>query len=249
MQTQNLGTSSLQLTKIGLGTWAIGGGNWQYAWGPQDEAKSIETILCAIDLGINWIDTAPVYGLGTAEKVVAKAIKQCSKPPIIATKCGLVWDEKGKISGCLTKQSVRKEIEDSLRRLDLDIIDLYQIHWPIPQKDIEQAWEEIAKLQQEQKIKYAGVSNFNIEQMERISKIMKPVSFQSPYSILERSIETKVLDYCDKNNIGVISYSPMQKGLLTGKITKERIENMPLDDHRRNDKHFKEPVLSKQHDG
>ena len=244
MKTKKLSFTELNLSVIGLGTWAIGGGGWAYGWGPQDDKESIATIICAIKNGINWIDTAPVYGLRHAEEIVGKAIKGLRDEVIIATKCGLAWNSKGNISGRLKKENIRQEIEASLKRLNIDTVDLYQIHWPNPDEDIEEAWGAIADLIKEGKIRYAGVSNFSVEQLKRIQPIHSVASLQPPYSMLERGIEEKLLDYCSANNIGVIVYSPMQKGLLTGKFTRERLRNLPKDDHRRKDPHFQEPALS-----
>ncbi|MBC7190425.1 aldo/keto reductase [Candidatus Aerophobetes bacterium] len=244
MRTKKLGWTDLNLTVIGLGTWAIGGGGWKFAWGPQDDKKSIATIKRALELGINWIDTAPVYGLGHSEEIVGKAIKGVEPKPIIATKCSRVWDREGNITSCLKRESIRREVEASLKRLGVEVIDLYQIHWPVPDEDIEEAWETIAQLKEEGKIRYAGVSNFNVTQLERIQKIHPVASLQPPYSMLERGIEDEILPYCKKNNIGVIVYSPMQKGLLTGKVTKKWVEELPEDDHRRRDPRFQEPQLS-----
>ena len=243
MQTNKLGWTDLDLTPIGLGTWAIGGGGWQHSWGPQDDKDSIDTIKRAVDLGINWIDTAPVYGLGHCEEVVGKGIKGLRDKLVIATKCGLTWNKKRKISGKLKKESIRSEIEASLKRLDIDTIDLYQIHWPMPDKEIEEAWTVIGGLIKEGKIRYAGVSNFNIEQLKRIEPIHPTASLQPPYSMLERGIERKELHYCSEKNIGVIAYSPMQEGLLTGKFTVDHVQNLPKDDHRRYGKHFQNPEL------
>ncbi|TET77088.1 MAG: aldo/keto reductase [Candidatus Cloacimonadota bacterium] len=244
MQTNKLGWTDLELTTIGLGTWAMGGGGWSFAWGPQDDEESISTIHRAIELGINWIDTAPVYGLNHAEEVVGKALKGLKEKPIIATKCGRVWDEDGNISGCLKKDSIHSEVEESLGRLGIDVIDLYQIHWPIPDEDIEEAWGAIADLIREGKVRYGGVSNFSVEQLKRIHPIHPVASIQPSYSILVRDIEHELLSFCEENNIGVIAYSPMQKGLLTGTFTSERMQNLPEDDHRRRDPMFQEPELS-----
>jgi len=244
MQTKRLGTTDLELTRIGLGTWAIGG-DWQYGWGPQDDKKSVATIVRALELGINWIDTAPVYGLGNAEEVVGKAVKTFGARPIIATKCGLIWNTKGKVKPKLTRESVRSEVEASLRRLQVDMIDLYQIHWPNPETQIEEAWETIAGFVEEGKIRYAGVSNFNIKQMERVNKIFPAASLQPPYSMLKRENEAEVFSYCERNKLGVIGYSPLQKGILTDKFTRHFVENLPVSDHRcTSDPDFKEPCLS-----
>jgi len=244
MQTKKLGYSDLDITNIGLGTWAIGGGGWKFAWGPQDDKESIAAIHKAIDIGINWIDTAALYGLGHSEIVVGKAIKDMKKNPIIATKCCRCWDEKRKIFNSLKKESIRSEVEASLKRLRVDVIDLYQIHWPIPDEDIEEGWDTIANLIKEGKIRYGGVSNFSVEQLKRIQPIHPIASLQPPYSMLDRGVEEGLLDYCKKNNIGVICYSPMHRGLLTGKFSKERVSNLPNDDHRRKNMQFQEPQLS-----
>jgi aryl-alcohol dehydrogenase-like predicted oxidoreductase len=243
MQTRKLGWTGINLSTIGLGSWAIGGGGWKYSWGPQDDRESISTVRRTLELGINWLDTAPVYGLGHSEEVVGKAIKNLTNKPIIATKCGQISDKKGNIYSCLKKESIRAEVEASLKRLKIEVIDLYQIHWPLPDEDIEEAWSTMADLIKEGKIRYAGVSNFSVEQLKRIQPI-HPVAFlQPPYSMLKRSIEENLFDYCSTNNIGVIVYSSMQKGLLAGKFTKERIQNLPEDDHRRRDQRFQEPEL------
>ena len=244
MQTRKLGWTGLNLSTIGFGTWAIGGGGWKYGWGPQDDRDSIATILRAYEMGVNWIDTARVYGIGHSEEVVGKAIKGLHKKPIIATKCGRVWDKDGNIFGSLKKERIRFEVEASLKRLKIDVIELYQIHWPDPEEDIEEAWGAIADLVKEGKIRYGGVSNFSIEQLKRIQPIHPIASFQPPYSMLVRGVEDGLLDYCAANEIGVIVYSPMQKGLLTGRFSRERVQNLPEDDHRRKDAHFQEPELS-----
>jgi len=244
MKSKKLGYSDLNLTTVGLGTWAIGGGNWKFGWGPQDDQESIAGIRQALDLGINWIDTAAIYGLGHSEEIVGKAIKGIKEKPIIATKCSRVWDDRGNVKGCLTKESIRGEVEASLRRLQIEVIDLYQIHWPDPNQDIEEGWSIIADLVKEGKIRYGGVSNFSVRQLKRIQSIHPVASLQPPYSMLERGIEEEILDYCATNDIGVIAYSPMQKGLLTGKFTRERVRNLPKNDHRQGDAHFQEPELS-----
>jgi len=244
MKTRKLGWTDLNLSTIGLGTWAMGGGGWKFSWGPQDDSESISAIQHAVELGINWIDTAPVYGLGHSEEIVGKAIKGLRDKPIIATKCERVWDKDGNIFGRLKKESIHSEVEESLKRLKIGVIDLYQIHWPEPDEDIEEAWTALGDLIKEGKIRYAGMSNFNLEQLKRIQPIHPVASFQPPYSMLERGIEKELLEYCSENNIGVIVYSPMQKGLLTGKFTRERVQNLPEDDHRRRDPRFQEPELS-----
>ena len=244
MKIRKLGWTDLNLSTIGLGTWAIGGGKWKFSWGPQDDRESISAIQRALELGINWIDTAAVYGLGHSEEIVARAIRGLKDKPIIATKCERVWDKNGNIFGRLKKKSIRAEVEASLKRLKIEVIDLYQIHWPEPDEDIEEAWDTMAGLIKEGKIRYAGVSNFNLRQLKRAQAIHPVASFQPPYSMLERNIEKELLKYCSVNNIGVVTYSPMQKGLLTGKFTRERVQNLPEDDHRRRDPRFQEPELS-----
>jgi aryl-alcohol dehydrogenase-like predicted oxidoreductase len=239
-----LGNSDLHLTPIGIGAWAIGGGGWAFGWGPQDDNESIEAIQAALDAGVNWIDTAAVYGLGHSEEVVARALDGRPNRPYVFTKCERVWDENGKISGVLKAASVRRECEGSLRRLKVDVIDLYQIHWPQPDEDIEEAWVTLAKLKEEGKVRWIGVSNFNVPQLERIQKIAPITSLQPPYSMLARGIELETLPFTAAHNIGVIAYSPMKSGLLTGAMTKERVANFAPDDHRRNRPEFQEPALS-----
>jgi len=246
MQTRKLGYTDLYLTTVGLGTWAIGGGGWAYGWGPQDDTDSIRAIQRALDLGINWIDTAAVYGLGHSEEIVGKAIRGRRDQVIIATKCGLVWDEGSTTPyGRLKAWSVRQEVEASLRRLGVDVIDLYQIHWPNPDEDIEEAWATIADLVREGKIRYAGVSNFSVEQMKRIQPIHPIASLQPPYNMLRRDIEAEILPFCAANNIGVIVYSPMASGVLTEKFSRQWVASLPDDDWRKKySGHLQEPELS-----
>jgi aryl-alcohol dehydrogenase-like predicted oxidoreductase len=243
MRTRQLGNTDLELTRVGLGCWAFGG-PWLFGWGPQDDNDSIRTILTAIDEGINWFDTAPIYGHGRSEIVVGKALKQATNKPIIATKCGLCWSDENERIPRLKAGSIQKECEDSLIRLDIDVIDLYQIHRNHPDEDIEEAWEQLAKLKEQGKARYIGVSNFTVEQLKRIQKIAPVSSLQPPYSMLNRGIEQELLPFCTENNIGVIVYSPMQRGLLTGKITPQRVSNLPDGDHRKNNPYFTEPNLS-----
>lgn len=246
MRTKRLGNTDLELTVLGLGTWAIGGGGWDYAWGAQKDQDSIEAILEALECGVNWIDTAAAYGLGHSEEIVGKALKQWGKPVIIATKCGLLGDPDGHVRGYLKRESILKEAEASLKRLQVDRIDLYQIHWPNPAPDIEEAFETLIDLQKQGKIRYAGVSNFSSKQMEKISAKGPIASLQPPYSLLNRYAEKDLFPYCEKNSIGIVCYSPMQNGLLSGKMTRQRVEDMPADDWRKtkNDL-FQEPQLSK----
>ncbi|MEH2386784.1 MAG: aldo/keto reductase [Nostoc sp.] len=245
MQTKQLGNSELHITPIGFGAWAIGGSGWAFGWGTQDDQESIAAINSALDLGVNWIDTAAIYGLGHSEEVVAKALKDRSNRPYIFTKCSLIWDEKRKTGNSLKADSLREEVEASLRRLDIETIDLYQIHWPNPDSDIEEGWTTLAKLKDEGKVRYIGVSNFNVEQLKRAQKIAPVTSLQPPYSLVKPDVEKEILPFCQENNIGVIVYSPMQSGLLTGKMTPERVANLPDDDWRKNSSEFQEPRLSR----
>lgn len=245
MHKRQLGNTAIHITPLGLGAWAIGGGGWSFGWGPQDDEESIKTINRGLDLGINWIDTAAVYGLGHSEEIVGKAIKDRAEKPYIFTKCSLVWDDRREISNSLKANSIRREVEASLKRLDVDVIDLYQIHWPLPEADIEEGWETMARLKKEGKVRAIGVSNFNIEQMQRIQRIAPIDSLQPPYSLVHPEAEKEILPYCEHYNIGVIVYSPMASGLLTGRMTKERVERMPDDDWRKRDSEFQEPRLSR----
>ena len=252
MSTQNLptkplGTSDLNLTSIGFGAWAIGGGNWEFGWGSQEDQESIDAIHASLDAGINWIDTAAVYGLGHSEEVVARALKQTGHKPYVFTKCGMVWGQKGEGDRKITRslQQIQRECEASLRRLQLDVIDLYQVHWPDPDAEIEEGWTAMAELHRQGKVRHIGVSNFSVAQMERALKIAPITSLQPPYSMINRSAEPEILPFCLANGIGVINYSPMQSGLLTGTMTAERVAAMPEDDFRRKAKNFQEPQLSR----
>lgn len=245
MEKRKLGYTDLELTTIGLGTWAMGGDGWAFAWGKQDDNASIAAIHQALDSGINWIDTAAVYGLGHSEEIVGKAIAGRRDNVIVATKCARVWDEQtGVIGKCLKAESVRREIEGSLRRLEIDVIDLYQVHWPEPDKDVEEGWTAIAELVSEGKIRYAGVSNFSLSQLQRAQAIHPVASLQPPYSMLRREPESEILAYCAANDIGVVAYSPMQAGLLTGKFTRERAASLGENDWRSRAPWFQEPQLS-----
>jgi aryl-alcohol dehydrogenase-like predicted oxidoreductase len=240
MQTKQLGYTDLQLTTVGLGAWAMGG-PWLFGWGPQDDDQSIATIHRAMDEGINWIDTAPIYGHGRSETVVGKILRQLKQKPLIATKCGLCWDENNERITRLKAESVRSECHDSLKRLGINTIDLYQIHFYEPDEDIEEAWTEMTKLVEEGKVRYIGVSNFSVEQIKRVQKIHPVASLQPPYSMLHREVEDELLGFCRKNSIGVIVYSPMQRGLLAGKFTPERLANLPEGDHRKTNPDFQQP--------
>jgi aryl-alcohol dehydrogenase-like predicted oxidoreductase len=247
MQTVKFGKTGMAITPIGFGAWAIGGGGWAAAWGPQDDDEAVGAIRRAVELGVNWVDTAAVYGLGHSEELVAQALKSVpeSERPYVFTKCSLVWDGGGDISNVLEKNSVKRECEESLRRLQTDVIDLYQIHWPRPDEYIEEGWEAMAELKDEGKVRHIGVSNFDVSQMERIGEIAPVETLQPPYNMLNRGVEEEILPYCGENDIGVIVYSPMRSGLLTGKMTPERVANLPSDDWRRNAQDFQEPRLSR----
>ena len=245
MEERQLGNSDLHITPLGVGAWAMGGGGWQFAWGPQDDMASIAAIRAALNAGINWIDTAAVYGLGHSEEVVAQAIDGVSPKPYIFTKCGRNWNDRREIYGSLRRDAIRKECEDSLRRLDVDVIDLYQIHWPDPEEQVEEGWETLVQLKKEGKVRWIGVSNFNVEQLKRIQKAGAITSLQPPYSILSPEIEGEILPFIAQNKIGSIVYSPMKSGLLSGKMTRERIAAMPPDDFRPRTPNFKEPKLTR----
>ncbi len=237
MRTRRLGQSDLELTTIGMGTWAIGG-PWEFGWGPQDDEDSVAAIRTAIESGVNWIDTAPAYGCGHAEEVVGRVLKELPDRPIIATKCGLLWNEKREKVTCLKKDSILAECDASLRRLGLDVIDLYQMHWPEPDEQFEEGWETMVRLKEQGKVRYIGVSNCNVSHIKRAEAIAPPVSLQPPYSMIRRDAEVALLGYCRKNNMGVVAYSPMQKGLLTGKYTAEKVAALAPDDHRHGDPNF-----------
>ncbi len=248
MQTKQLGNSDLDITPVGYGAWAIGGSGWQFAWGAQDDNDSIGAIHRALELGVNWIDTAAVYGKGHSEEVLGRALNtwQGSKPYVF-TKCVLRWDEQGNVTKVFRAASIRQEAEDSLRRLGRDVIDLYQIHWP-PDPDspeLEEAWSTLAELKREGKVRWIGVSNFNVKQMRRAKAIAPITSLQPPYSLINRGVEEDLLPYCLREGIGVIVYSPMASGLLTGAMTHERASRLPNDDWRSRDPEFNEPRLSR----
>jgi len=245
MQTRHLGNSDLTITPIGIGAWAMGGGDWAFSWGRQQDDDSIAAIHAALDAGVNWIDTAAVYGLGHSEEVVGKAIAGRAQRPYVFTKCSLVWNDQGEIGHSLRAASVRRELEASLRRLRVDAIDLYQIHWPDPEPDIEEGWQTLAQIQKEGKVRYIGVSDFNVAQMKRVARIAPIASLQPNYNIVTRDIEKDVLPFCREQHIGVIVYSPMKSGLLTGKMTRERIASLPSDDFRPRTPSFQEPLLSR----
>ena len=244
MSRKRLGNSDLSITPVGFGAWAIGGSGWEFGWGEQDDKQSVAAIHRALELGVNWIDTAAVYGMGHSEEVVALALKTWPGPrPYVFTKCGLRWDEQGYVHRSLQADSIRRECEDSLRRLNVDAIDLYQIHWPT--EDLEEGWSTMAQLQKEGKVRWTGVSNFNVEEMHRAQAIAPITSLQPQYSLVRRELEPETLPFCRSNGIGVIVYSPMASGLLTGAMTRERAASLPASDWRSRDIEFHEPRLSK----
>jgi aryl-alcohol dehydrogenase-like predicted oxidoreductase len=244
MPTTQLGKTDLFITPVGFGAWAIGGDGWEFGWGAQDDKQSIAAIHRALSLGVNWIDTAAVYGMGHSEEVVAFALKTWpGDRPYVFTKCGLRWDEQGYVHRSLKADSIRRECEESLRRLKIDAIDLYQIHWPT--EDLEEGWSAMAQLQKEGKVRWIGVSNFDVDQLERARAIAPITSLQPPYSLIRREVEEDILPYCSAKDIGVIVYSPMASGLLTGAMTRQRAANLPSSDWRSRDIEFTEPKLSK----
>jgi aryl-alcohol dehydrogenase-like predicted oxidoreductase len=247
MQTRRLGNSDLDITPIGFGAWAIGGSGYAFAWGPQDDAQSIASIHRALDLGINWIDTAAVYGLGHSEEVVERALAGYSgRRPYVFTKCGLVWDDQQNVRTVIRGESIRRECEASLRRLKVEAIDLYQVHWPTDDPaDIDSGWQAMADLQQEGKVRWIGVSNFDVAQLQRAQAIAPVTSLQPPYSMIRRDVEREILPFCAREGIGTIVYSPMQSGLLSGGFTRERAAALPPDDWRRRNAEFQEPKLSR----
>jgi aryl-alcohol dehydrogenase-like predicted oxidoreductase len=246
MEKRRLGSSDLDITVLGYGAWAIGGGDWEFGWGAQDDTDSIKSIHEALDLGVNWIDTAAIYGLGRSEEVVAQALHSWKGArPYVFTKCSLTWDDKREIGHSLKSDSIKREIDASLKRLHVDTIDLYQVHWPNPDDEIEEGWAELALQVKAGKLRNIGVSNFNVSQMKRAQAIAPIASLQPPYHMLNRGIEAEILPYCAAQNIGVIVYSPMASGLLTGAMTRERIAAFPNDDWRRDSDNFKEPKLTK----
>jgi aryl-alcohol dehydrogenase-like predicted oxidoreductase len=254
VRTRRLGRSNLEITVIGFGAWAIGGGDWIFGWGPQEDADSLKAIRRGLDLGINWIDTAAVYGLGHSEEIVGRALKDLPRDrrPYVFTKCSLVWNETRDVVHSLNPESIRSEVEGSLTRLGVDTIDLYQIHWPRwgnsppghnPGR-LEDAWQALADLQRAGKVRYIGASNFTVADLEAVEAIAPVTSVQPPYSALRRDIEAEVLPWCLAHNVGVIVYSPMQSGLLTGTMTRERLAKLPENDWRKRAKYFQEPYFS-----
>ena len=244
MRTRQLGFTDLHLSVLGLGSFALGGPHWKASWGPQSDEDSVDAIVRAVELGVNWIDTAPVYGYGHSEDVVGSALKRCRSKPLVATKCGRLWEANGTIYGRLLKASIYQEAEASLRRLGVEVIDLYQMHWPQPEAEVEEGWGAMADLVKVGKVRYLGASNFNAAQLARVQKIHPVASLQPPYSLLRRDIEADLLPFCARERIGVVVYSPLQKGLLTGAFSVARRDSLPPEDHRRHDPMFAEPQFS-----
>lgn len=246
LRTTELGETGLEITRVGLGAWAIGGGGWQFGWGPQEDDESLAAIERALELGVNWIDTAPVYGFGRSEKVVGRALAGLSQRPFVFTKCSrLEAPTERRVQACLKRDSIMREVHESLERLGIDAIDLYQIHWPDPEPDIEEGFAALAELKGQGIVRHIGVSNFNVEQLERIAQIAPVETLQPPYSLINRDIESEILPYAEEHGVGVIAYSPMASGLLTGKMTRERIADLPEDDFRKRDARFRDPQLER----
>jgi aryl-alcohol dehydrogenase-like predicted oxidoreductase len=245
LKTSPLGTTGLEITRVGFGAWAIGGGGWEFGWGPQQDEESIAAIHRAVELGVNWIDTAAAYGFGRSERIVGRALEGLSERPYVFTKSSLLDDGTGHVRHSLERDSILREAEASLQRLGVDAIDLYQIHWPVPDEDIEEGWAAMASLKEQGLVRHIGVSNFDARQLRRIQSIAPVESLQPPYSLIDRGIEDEILPFAQREGIGVIVYSPMGSGLLTGAITAERIAGMPADDWRKNDERFTEPQLSR----
>ena len=244
LKTTELGSTGLEITRVGYGAWAIGGGGWEFGWGPQVDEASIETIHRALELGVNWIDTAAAYGFGHSEEVVGRALEGLGERPYVFTKASLVPGPGGRVLHNLKRDSILREADASLQRLGVDAIDLYQIHWPIPEVDVEEGWSAFAELKEQGLVRHIGVSNFDVEQMRRIQKIAPVETLQPPYSLIAREIEDEILPFTQREGIGVIAYSPMGSGLLTGAMTRERIEHLPEDDWRKHSEQFLEPRLS-----
>lgn len=244
LTTSQLGTTGMEITRVGFGAWAIGGGGWEFGWGPQQDDESVAAIQRAIELGINWIDTAAAYGFGRSEQVVGRAIAGLDERPYVFTKASLLDDGTGHVRHSLKRDSVLREAETSLKRLGVDAIDLYQIHWPDPEQDIEEGWSALAELKEQGFVRHIGVSNFDAGQLRRIQSIAPVETLQPPYSLVDRGAEGEILPYAERSGIGVIVYSPMGSGLLTGAMTRERVEQLPADDWRARDPRFAEPQLS-----
>ena len=244
IRTTELGQTGMAITRIGFGAWAIGGGGWEFGWGPQEDDESVAAIARGLEYGINWIDTAAAYGFGHSEEIVGRAIAAVGKCPYIFTKASLLNDGTGKVLHSLKRDSIMREADDSLRRLGVDAIDLYQIHWPDPDVDIREGWAALAELKEQGLVRHIGVSNFDVEQLERIADIAPVETLQPPYSLIERNVERQILPFAEREGIGVIAYSPMGSGLLTGKMTRWRIAKLADNDWRKSNPSFQEPELS-----
>ncbi|HEY2693874.1 MAG TPA: aldo/keto reductase [Pseudonocardiaceae bacterium] len=245
LRTNPLGETGMEITRVGFGAWAIGGGGWEFGWGPQEDDESITAIHRALELGINWIDTAAAYGFGRSERTVGRALEGVTARPYVFTKCSLLDDGTGRVRHSLKRDSILREAQASLDRLGIDAIDLYQIHWPNPESDIEEGWAALAELKEQGIVRHIGVSNFDTDQLHRISSIAPVETLQPQYSLIDRDAEADVLPFAEKQNMGVIVYSPMGSGLLTGGITRERLAAMADDDWRKSDARFTEPQLSR----
>jgi len=245
MKKRKLGNSDIEITPIGFGAWAVGG-SWKFGWGSQDDKDSIAAIHRALELGVNWIDTAAAYGLGHSEEVVAQALAEWrGERPYVFTKGGIVDKGGGEVDFTVKGESIRREVEASLKRLKVDVIDLYQMHWPADDAaETQEGWETMAALKKEGKVRWIGVSNFSVEELEAAAKIAPVTSLQPPYSLIKRDAEKELLPYSGKYDIGVIVYSPMGSGLLTGAMTRERIDKLSADDWRRKNAEFQEPKLT-----
>jgi aryl-alcohol dehydrogenase-like predicted oxidoreductase len=248
MKTTELGQTGLEITRVGFGAWAIGGGNWEFGWGPQDDDESIAAIHHALAQGINWIDTAAAYGFGRSEQIVGRALDGLAERPYVFTKCSLLEGPDRTVTHSLKRDSILREAEDSLTRLGVDAIDVYQIHWPIPVQDIAEGWAALAELRDQGLVRHIGVSNFDVEQLRRIQQIAPVETLQPQYSLIERDVEREILPFAERKRIGVIVYSPMGSGILTGGMTRERAERLPEDDWRKHDPRFNEPQLSRNLD-
>jgi aryl-alcohol dehydrogenase-like predicted oxidoreductase len=242
--TVALGATGMEISRVGCGAWAIGGAGWWHAWGDQDDEQSIAAIRRAVELGINWVDTAPIYGLGHSEEVVGRALQGLDDRPYVFTKASL-YEKDGAVAHSLERDSIRREVEASLSRLQLDVIDVYQVHWPDPDEDVEEGWAAFAELKSEGLVRHIGVSNFDVAQLRRAQAIAPVETLQPPYSLLERGIEDEILPFCEQEGIGVVCYSPMASGLLSGAMTRERITALPDNDWRKHDARFNEPELSR----
>ena len=245
LKTTQLGNTGLEITRVGFGAWAIGGGGWEFGWGPQEDEESIAAIERALELGVNWIDTAAAYGFGHSERVVGRALEGLDERPYVFTKASLLEGPGRRVVHSLKRDSILREAHASLERLGIDAIDLYQIHWPIPEEDIEQGWAAFAELKEQGLVRHIGVSNFDVEQLRRIQSLAPVETLQPPYSLVDREVEEEILPFAEREGIGVIVYSPMGSGLLTGRMTRERIANLPDDDWRKHDARFQEPQLSR----